>query len=157
MPRLAPVLAIALLSSACASQGGLIPGTPTAGDWKNTVALTVVHDPSTRPPLLRLAQAEYTIDGKRILDLQAQPRADVPDTAAWIGAVRPGSHVIEARLRYPIRGDASLDGVEFTVVETWKFSSSGEGPVRIRVEEACNPLLSTTSMDKRLGVRFSSF
>ena len=80
----------------------------------------------------------------------------MPDTAEWKGALRPGNHVIQARLHYPAR-DASLDGVEFTVVESWRFSSNGAGPVRIRVEEACDTTRSSPSIDKRLGVRFTSF
>lgn len=157
MSRHALALCAVLAVSACASQEGVLSGAHVARDGMNAAALTVVHDPATRPALLRLAEADYAIDGKPILALRAPARAgDVPDKAEWRGALRPGNHVIEARLRYPVR-DAGLDGVEFTVIESWRFKADGAGPVRIRVEEACDSARVSASMDKRLRVRFSTF
>src|SRR5437879_4655356 len=109
--------AVCLLGVACA-------GVPTVSDERPDAArviLAIHHDRVARPALLRLARAEYAIDGRAVVTLVAADTAggDVADEASWTGALRPGEHVLEARLRYPLRS-APSDDLEFQVVKQYR-------------------------------------
>lgn len=153
------VVALASLVAGCAGSPIIRHPGPGAG----SVTLSIHHDHAARPQLVRLARAEYAIDGTPVVSLLASGadwhRDDVADEASWTGAVRPGQHVLEARLHYPVRpiGGGPSDDLEFQVVRQYRFEAPRTGNVRIRVEEACDQGGAMLSMDKRLDVRFNVF
>jgi hypothetical protein len=140
--------------SGCASG----PTVMASGGAGASVTVDIKNDSGTRPGTVRLAAADYTIDGKPVLKLRTDSGGDVPDKASWTGALSPGEHVLEATLSYPPRAAAPGDDMEFRVHETYRFRSQRGGAVRIRIEEAVREAgLTTASLDSRLGVRIQQY
>ena len=149
------VLTLAALApvavAGCATTGPMVAAGPAA----SAVTVEVRNDAEHRPGEVRLASADYTLDGVPLISMRPA-NAETPDVAAagrWSGNIAPGEHVLEATLAYPPRGDTGTE-MAFTVREQFHFRSVRGDVVRIQVDEAVKDVGFTASLDQRLGVAF---
>ena len=103
-----------------------------------SLMVDVSHDRSSRPGSVRLAAADYAIDGVSVLSLRpvGWGASDVAEAGKWSGAVSPGEHVLEATLTYSPRATDIGDATAFYVHQKFRFRSIRSEMVRIRVVEA---------------------
>lgn len=151
--------AAATLLGGCASPGVIADATPTSPSAPGALTLEIHHDPAVRPAMLRLASAEYRIDGQAVVQLKAGDGSEdqVEDLRSWTGRLTPGDHVLEADLRYPARSGGAND-VAFEVQQRYTFRSTDRAPLHIRVEESAEgTMLSASVLARKLGVRFNVF